>query len=379
MQLSDLGEFQKTQQLPESFINSTPDLATIIINRECNLYCQHCDWPPKHAVNEPYFSSEEWKKFLTDFAELGNREEKTIVISGREPLYDKASRGKVVTLINDSKEIGLYAGFITNGINILWLFDEYPGFNPEFMDISFEGPEKIHDQTRGAGSFAKAFSGLEIALDKVENLFISVTITEMNIKIIPEFVQTMAKKGARKFVFHSLVPGEFVTPGLRAKDTDFLGLIQTVTQMAERDEASYKQIIFDLYPASFDDFPRIIAQINTKKLFVDNYVATPLSNNVFIRFVNLLESYAISFLVSPEGYSVTPLEMRTVDYLKDKNDAKRIGNILKKRTNPFESEIVAMANNISPICFDQECFKFCLGQNSFCPITKIRGEDNEKK
>lgn len=96
----------------------------------------------------------------------------------------------------------------------------------------------------------------------------------------------------------------------------------------------------------------------------------PLASNVFIRFVNLMESYAISFLVSPEGYTITPLEMRMINYLKNKENCHHVQNILAWDGNPYANEIVKLAKNIPDICFEQKCFKFCLGQNSFCPLSK---------
>ena len=33
-------------------IESVPKLAHIVVNKKCNLLCQHCDWPEKFTVDE---------------------------------------------------------------------------------------------------------------------------------------------------------------------------------------------------------------------------------------------------------------------------------------------------------------------------------------
>jgi len=201
MKIEDLERFQATKRLPKTFIEEIPNLVAAVINRECNLNCKHCDWPLKHSVHEEYLSSQDWNSSIKNFSLTGSKKkkDKTIVISGREPLYDQDSREKLMSVLASSRAQGIYAGFITNGINLPFLFKEYPNFIPDFMDISLEGPKEINDQIRGAGFFEKAMAGFKLALQKVEKLFISITVTAINIQAIPSFIQDMVHLGNNSF------------------------------------------------------------------------------------------------------------------------------------------------------------------------------------
>lgn len=368
MKLADLDVFQKSRKVPAHILNNIPKLASVMINRDCNLRCKHCDWPEQHKIKATLLSKEDWQNFISGFS-VKNQDEKTLVISAREPLYDSSSQEKVLSIIETAKEKGIYAGLINNGTRLKDFIEKHPAFRPDFMDISLEGPAEINDQIRGIGSFQKALEGLHSVTKTIDNLFVSITATNINIESLPEFISKLYQnEGVKRFVFHSLVPGKFVAPEISLTDSRFLQLMDKISNLAVK--LNLEQIIFDLYPESFTDFPKVISHLNPQDLFVDEYIVMPLAENVFVRFTNILENLMVSFLISPEGYVIPSLEMRQVNYLKklQASDYLNVRDISSWNRNPNSNEIVSLAKNIPAHCFDRECFRFCLGQSKSCPI-----------
>lgn len=366
MNLADLNEFQKSRKMPAHILENVPILASVIVNKDCNLRCKHCDWPEKHNVDAALFQKEDWQTFIRDFSQK-TPNKKTLVISAREPLYDQVSQNKVLGIIQTAKANGIYAGLINNGTLLKGFLEHNPSFRPDFMDISLEGPEKINDRIRGIGSFQKAMDGLRLAVKTIDNLFIAATVTNINIKSLPEFTEYLFQnEGIRRFVFHSLVPGKFVSPEVNLSDNNFLSFMDEIVDLGSR--LDFEQVIFDLYPQSFVNFPKIISHLNPSQsdLFVDEYLILSLAKNIFVRFTNLLESHLVSFLVSPEGYTLPYLEMRRVNYLQ-KRDWPHVKDISSWHGNPYQQEIISLAGKIPDRCFDRECFRFCLGQSQSCP------------
>ena len=350
-------------------IESVPKLAHIVVNKKCNLLCQHCDWPEKFTVDEREMSEKEWKQFVHSFSQIGG---KMIAICGREPFFTKASRSKVATITTQAATEKMVIGVITNGHSIEQFISEYADIRFDYLDISLEGPEDINDICRGKGTFRKAIKGLESAVkNKIANkIFISLTLTNLNIERLGEFVKEISNLGCGNFVFHTLVPGEYVNSNLKLSDDDFLRLIpkfEALTDVAG-------ELIVDMYPPSFEDFENVISKMlpDTEVFLEDNnYLVGRYKNSrLYFRFLNLISAVTNAFFVTPEGLVVTPTAMRQENYLTDILADTR--DILSWRENPSIKEIEYLSSKIDDKCVQKKCFVFCLGQNKNCPILKER-------
>lgn len=350
-------------------IEYVPKLAHIVVNRKCNLFCQHCDWPERFSVEEKETSEKEWRKFVHSFSGVGG---KMIAVCGREPFLTKASRSKVATIATQAVMDKVAIGAINNGHFIDKFISEHPDVKFDYLDISLEGLEDINDEIRGKGSFRKAIEGLELAIQNkiAEKIFISLTLTNLNIGKLEDFVREISDLGCGNFVFHTLVPGEYVNDELKLSDDDFLNLIPQFESLA----GIMEELIVDIYPPSFANFENVIYKIlpDIEVFLEDNdyLVAKYKNSNVHFRFLNLISAVANAFFVSPEGFVITPTAMRKENYLTQVlSDAR---DVSEWKQNPNMQEITRLASKIDSRCINKKCFVFCLGQNKNCPIIKER-------
>ena len=349
-------------------IENMPRLAHVVVNKKCNLQCQHCDWPEKFSVEEKEISEKEWKKFAHSFSGMGG---KMIAICGREPFLTKASRSKVAAIATQAVIDKMAIGVITNGHFIEKFISEHTGIRFDYLDISLEGPEDINDIVRGKGSFRKAIQGLELAVKNniAEKVFISLTLTNLNIGRLEEFVKEISNPGCGNFVFHTLVPGEYVNSDLKLSDDDFLNLIPRFESLA----GIMEELIVDIYPPSFENFENVISKILPDiDVFLEdnNYLVARYKNSkLYFRFLNLISAIANAIFVAPEGFVITPTAMRKKNYLAQILADTR--DVSEWKQNPNIREITRLSLKINNECVNKKCFVFCLGQNKNCPeITK---------
>lgn len=351
-------------------VGCVPKLAHMVVNRKCNLFCQHCDWPERFTVEEKEMSEKEWRKFVHSFSRIDG---KMIAICGREPFLTKASRSKVATIAMQAVMDKVAIGAINNGHFIDQFIFEHPNIKFDYLDISLEGPENVNDIIRGKGSFKKAIKGLELAIQNkiADKIFISLTLTNLNVGKLEDFVREISDLGCGNFVFHTLVPGEYVNNDLKLSDDDFLNLIPQFESLA----GIMEELIVDIYPPSFVNFENVISKILPDvEVFLEdnNYLVARYKNSrLYFRFLNLISAIANAFLVSPEGFVITPTAMRKENYLTQiLADAR---DVSEWKQNPNMKEITRLASKIVySECVNKKCFVFCLGQNKNCPIIKER-------
>lgn len=159
-----------------------------VITWNCNLRCKMCPlWAPEaegkslaHINKEPVLTLEEAKKIITDLAESGIS---VIHITGGEPVLYK----HLVEAVKFIKQNKMHVSVFSNGT----LIDEKYALNLintgiDKIGISLDGLQKVHDEIRGKGNFAKAVDGIK-HLIKARNdtgaetrLYIMSTITRYN-------------------------------------------------------------------------------------------------------------------------------------------------------------------------------------------------------
>ncbi|MCK5320178.1 radical SAM protein [Candidatus Parcubacteria bacterium] len=372
MKIESLREFQKTKVMPAEWLK-IPNQANVTINRECNLRCKHCDLPPEFEESGKELSPDGWKKFVNDFAVINNNQKKVIAIASREPLFDKAVRQKTAAVLQASHRLNnVFAGFVTNGHYLPEFLQEYPDIKTDYMDVSLEGDERLNDKIRGQGSFKKAVAGLKLAIEKklAPKIFLASTMTDFNTQgnSITNFINLANGWGVENFIFHTLIPGRYVKNGLQIKDKFFLNLIPQFEKMAKKIDG---QIVIDAFPQSFDNFENVIAEIlPSMDLFLDasGYLVGEWknSNKLFFRFFNILWALIVFFVVTPEGFIITPVNWRSKKYLSEK--LEHIQGIVNWKKNPNKKAIEKLLKKIPEKCFDKQSFIFCLGQNNRCPI-----------
>jgi AdoMet-dependent heme synthase len=74
------------------------------------------------------------------------------------------------------------------------------------VQVSIEGPEIVHDQIRGKGSFNKAMRGISQLLYAGLVVTLNVTLSDINCSYFKELVNLAASVGAQRLGFSRLVP-----------------------------------------------------------------------------------------------------------------------------------------------------------------------------
>lgn len=74
------------------------------------------------------------------------------------------------------------------------------------VQVSVEGPERVHDQIRGAGNFKKAMRGVQHLLGAGLSVTLNATLSRLNSSYLGEFVDIASDVGVQRLGFSRLVP-----------------------------------------------------------------------------------------------------------------------------------------------------------------------------
>ncbi len=167
-----------------------PSTLTFFVTDRCNLRCQHCFYI--HEVENPTpkeLSVEEIRKILSGLKRCSH-----YIITGGEPFL----REDILPICEMMQGKEHTLRICTNGL----LNDRIQAFAQRIPDllfkevriqISFDGPEMIHDKIRGVGAFRKAKKTLLDILPLLggrNNFYIQIALTlnKMNLNYLEEFL-----------------------------------------------------------------------------------------------------------------------------------------------------------------------------------------------
>jgi len=136
------------------------------------------------------------KNYSLDFA-------RSVNITGGEPFLRK----DLFEIINEFDNSGFTTYLLTNGILIN---DEkakkLKHHNVKGVQVSIEGPEKIHDSIRGRNSFTSSLRGVKSLLDADLRVTLNVTISNLNAEYLMDIIKLASDIGVRRLGFSRLVP-----------------------------------------------------------------------------------------------------------------------------------------------------------------------------
>ena len=162
------------------FNRRSPLYGSADIINVCNLHCDHCYWWLNRKENEE-LTVEQWKKIIDE--KFKKQHVFIVTLVGGEPMM----RPEVVELF--VKEFPKRACVVTNGTYpIPNLKDIY------FYWISIDGTEKIHNNIRGDGTWAKTRKNI---IDYVEkngekawkDIWITMTINSRNYMTVKQVIE----------------------------------------------------------------------------------------------------------------------------------------------------------------------------------------------
>jgi MoaA/NifB/PqqE/SkfB family radical SAM enzyme len=145
-----------------------PIFVLYALTNRCNLRCSYCAFPlldrdqiPKHRV-------------LASLSEMAENGTVRVGLFGGEPLLRK----DIGEIISHAKDLGLMVHLYTNGTVPLIRKHLESIKKTDGVFISLDGPEKIHDEARGAGTFQEVMDAIEICRKFVPVYIMSVVTQE---------------------------------------------------------------------------------------------------------------------------------------------------------------------------------------------------------
>lgn len=170
------------------------ELIVSITNR-CNLKCKMCGIP--FASNDGEMSTAELKKLIRDVSLFNPR---SIVFSGGEPLLRK----DLFELISFTRQYKINTCLTTNGILVskevaLRLAEAGLGI----INISIEGPQDVHDNLRGKGSFKKAIEAIENLTKNNIETTIATVVCKQTYGYLPELIKLAHQFGITTVKFQA--------------------------------------------------------------------------------------------------------------------------------------------------------------------------------
>ncbi len=155
-----------------------PLFALWLLTNRCNIRCVYCNIPYRDYKE---IGTERALELLDEMAEAG-----TIRVGfyGGEPLVRK----DIYQLIKRAKDNGMMTHLYTNGALVKKNLDAIKLCDGVF--VSVDGPEAIHDELRGEGTYKQAIEGLEISSRHVP-VFIMTVLTNRNKEYI-EFISDLS-------------------------------------------------------------------------------------------------------------------------------------------------------------------------------------------
>lgn len=190
-----------------------PESVTLFLTFRCNLRCRMCgQWGDRGITrkkgssgSEEELTIEEYRKLLSDLYPF----RPNITLFGGEPLLYK----ECLELVRMIKEKKLHVCLITNGTLLRSYAYKLVQYGLDELNISLDGPEKIHDEIRGAaGMFRKIKEGLdEISQEKKRQgkrrplINLEFTITSYNLDYMRPMLKVAEELGADSLNFHHLI------------------------------------------------------------------------------------------------------------------------------------------------------------------------------
>lgn len=178
------------------------------LTERCNLRCSHC-YQGETDKSELSFTQiknvvGEIRETLREWSDIyGICFSPSFSITGGEPFL----RTDILQILEElrKEEIAIY--ILSNGTLVdKNRADALSSLGIRGVQVSIEGPRKIHDGIRGNGSFTRAMKGVGHLLESGIRVTLNVTLSYMNADYVHELVSLASASGVHHLGFSRLVP-----------------------------------------------------------------------------------------------------------------------------------------------------------------------------
>ncbi|MGC1403300.1 MAG: radical SAM protein [Thermodesulfobacteriota bacterium] len=178
------------------------------LTERCNLRCRHCYQEGKASQE---MSLSEIKPVVAEISAMVQAWSDVYDISftpsfnvtGGEPFL----RSDLFEILETMGEKGFDLYLLTNGILIdREKAERLSRLAVKGVQVSLEGPEKIHESIRGKGSFASSLRGIDHLLSAGLKVTLNMTLSEINAPYLEEMAGLAASLKVDRLGFSRLVP-----------------------------------------------------------------------------------------------------------------------------------------------------------------------------
>ncbi|MBN1317073.1 MAG: radical SAM protein [Anaerolineales bacterium] len=203
----------------DSGTTAVPAEVSYFVNNVCNLCCRHCYVGYNEQRGSLAFA--DWKAVFGDLIEAGAH---TFGNVGKEPLLSWPTARGLLEYFREQRQARPYlrCGLVTN----LTLLDdmrakELATAAPDYVDVSLDGNETIHDLIRGEGTFATTMGNLAklVELGVGDHVFISFTLNSENVGTLPALAEALCDLGIRRLLISPYVSLDSRDPLLLPEST----------------------------------------------------------------------------------------------------------------------------------------------------------------
>ena len=151
----------------------------------CNRKCSFCGLSQTPGEE---LKTDDVLKILQKLARAGTH---IIVFSGGEPLL----REDIGTILKKSEEFGITTGITSNGSFVADRIDEIRKVG--HVKLSFEGPQKVHDEIRGEGSYEEVMHAVEALKKENIDAIFNTTLCLQNLEHVDQIINIAERVGLR--------------------------------------------------------------------------------------------------------------------------------------------------------------------------------------
>lgn len=178
------------------------------LTERCNLRCTHCYQAGESFTELSLAEIREVLNEITGMLEVWEEASHlefspSLNVTGGEPFL----REDLFEVLGEMGSRGFAIYLLTNGTLI---DDQKAAMLAEVgvkgVQVSIEGPEDIHDQIRGQGSFSASCQGIGLLLAAGHKVTLNATLSEINADKFKDLVEIASSLGVQRLGFSRLVP-----------------------------------------------------------------------------------------------------------------------------------------------------------------------------
>jgi radical SAM protein with 4Fe4S-binding SPASM domain len=194
-----------------------PTSVDIELTNRCNLRCPMCWFYGQNGIGDRYRDSELKTEQVLDLIDQLAAGKPHLYFGGAEPFL----RRDFLAILTHVKRCGLSVAFTTNGTLLNQAaIETLVELGVNDLNVSIDGPEEVHDQRRGRGTFRKVLANLQQLLEcrkrerrKSPRVTINITINPFMVGRLKETIDTIREATGDAVDFYRIHHLWFVTPG----------------------------------------------------------------------------------------------------------------------------------------------------------------------